>query len=475
VKLAKVHIVSLGCPKNRVDSEIMAGLLVKAGRTIVAEPDEADAVIVNTCSFIRDAKEESIDAVLDAAAMKGKTGAKLLVAGCFPQRYKCEIEALFPEVDAFLGTGSFQTVNEVLDGLSGGDPGRKVLVGQRAHFLHDHRTPRMNSCAPYTAFVKVAEGCSNKCSFCAIPAIRGAQESRTIDDIAAEVEGLGKNGVKEFNLIAQDLTAYGMDLKPAVRLHDLVREICTIEPVRWIRLLYCYPRTFPVELMRLIAREEKVCKYVDIPLQHIDDEILRSMKRGRGPEYVKRLIERIRAEIPGVAVRTAFIVGYPGETGEKFEALCDFIEEMEFENAGFFAFSPEEGTAAENLPGQVPDGVKNKRLKRIHGIQRKISRRLSRRFLGKKLEVLLHGPSESSEHLLEGRHRGQAPEVDGVVFINEVSDQLSAISYQLSAFSLQQDHLQPTAYSLRSGDIVTVEVTQAGDYDLAGRVVGTII
>ncbi|MFA6034087.1 MAG: 30S ribosomal protein S12 methylthiotransferase RimO [Myxococcota bacterium] len=445
-KIRNVCIISLGCPKNRVDSEVMAGLLSASGRKLVAEAADADAIIINTCSFIRDAKEESIDIVLEAASHKQDRGAAVIVTGCLPQRYRDEIEGLFPEVDAFLGTGTFQKITEVLDGLEAGALQRRANLGRKPHFLLDHRTPRMNSSAPWTAYVKIAEGCSNSCSFCAIPQIRGPQESRPIGDIAAEVESLAGSGVREFNLIAQDLTAYGTDLKSKVRLHDLLRELCTIGDVRWIRLLYCYPRTFPVELMKVIAREDKINKYVDMPLQHIDESILRSMKRGRGPGYVRGLIEKMRSEIPGLVLRTAFILGYPGESEQSYRDLCGFIEEMAFENAVFFAFSPEEGTTAALLPDQQSEGTKLRRLRRIHAIQRKVSRRLNSRYLGRRIEVLVHGASEASEHLMEGRHRGQAPEIDGVVYIN---DGVAA-----------------------PGDIVTCEITQTADYDLVGHIVG---
>jgi len=448
MRITNVCIISLGCPKNRVDSEVMAGLLAERGRKIVGETEQADAIIVNTCSFIKDAKEESIDTVLESAEICGKTGASLVVTGCLPQRYRTDVSSLFPEVNCFLGTGNFQNINKILDELENGTCRAKARIGALPHFLQHRNTPRMNSSPFYTAYLKIAEGCSNKCSFCAIPSIRGPQESRKISDLVTEAGRLAETGVKELNLIAQDLTAYGSDLRQRPSLAGLLKELCGVGGIEWIRLLYCYPRTFSKELMRVIASEKKICKYVDIPIQHNDPVLLKSMKRGRGPDYVTKLLNTMRSEIPGLVLRTTFIVGYPGETDEMFESLCGFIEEMKFDNAGFFGFSPEEGTPAATLPGQVPETIISRRVRNIHKLQRVISKKLNRRLVGKQLEVLVHGPSQASEHLLEGRHRGQAPEIDGVVFINEGT--------------------------AKPGDIVTCEITQSADYDLVGKIMESL-
>ena len=442
-----LYMHTLGCPKNRVDSEVMLGTLSQAGFRLVSEAEAADVIVVNTCGFIESAKEESIQAILDLARMKEEGRCrKLVVAGCLVQRYPEELSRELAEVDHFVGTGAYQDIARIVS-----DAQAKRLVVPDPDFVHAASTPRVNSLPAHTAYLKIAEGCDNACAFCIIPKLRGPQRSRPIDDLLAEAEGLAAQGTVELSLVAQDLTAYGQDLPGKVRLHHLLPELCRVEGIRWIRLHYAYPRDFPDALVEAIAREPKVAKYVDMPLQHSSDRLLRAMRRGRNALFLRRLLAKLRSRVPGIAIRTALIVGLPGESEEDFEGLLRFVEEERFERLGVFTYSREEGTAAALLPGQVPERVKRARQRKVMELQRRISRAHQRALVGTRLEVLVEGRAEGSEHLLAGRHAGQAPEIDGVTYLNE--------------FAVPGE---PVAYP---GEIVTVEVTEAGDYDLVGKVV----
>jgi ribosomal protein S12 methylthiotransferase len=432
---------TLGCPKNRVDSEVMLGTLAQAGYRLVQEAEAADVVVVNTCGFIESAKEESVDAIVALSELK-RTGRckKLVVTGCLVQRHADELARALPEVDHFLGTGAYADVASVVS-----DAQARRLVVPDPEFVHSAATPRVSSLPSHTAYLKISEGCDNACAFCIIPKLRGRQRSRPVEDVVAEAEALAARGTIELSLVAQDLTAYGTDLPGRPRLHALLRALAKVEGIRWIRLHYAYPRDVPAALVETIADEPKIVKYLDMPLQHSSDRLLRTMRRGRDSLFLRRLLARLRARVPGIALRTSLIVGLPGETRRDFEDLVRFVEEERFERLGVFEFSAEEGTAAAEMAGQVPRRVKRARFERIMEIQQRISREHQRATIGRRLEVLVEGRAEETEHLLAGRHAQQAPEIDGLTYVND------GVAYP--------------------GEIVTVEVTDASDYDLVGRVV----
>ncbi len=438
--MAKVYLQSLGCPKNLVDSEIMLGLARRAGATIVTDPDEADILVVNTCGFIAPAKKESIDAILDLARLKAEVpGRKLLVTGCLVQRYGEELAEALPEVDAFLGTGDFHRLPELM-----AEPTRETVHGYRgaAHVLPDVHLPRVRTGEFFSAYVKVSEGCDHTCSFCIIPKIRGRHESRSIESVVREVESLVAEGVVEVNLVAQDLTAYGRDRRDGSDLVGLLQALARIDGLRWIRLLYNYPRHVTDCLLETIASEEKICPYIDIPLQHASARILRLMRRDRDPKSLRRLLARIRQIVPGVAIRTAMIVGFPGESEEDFAALLDFVREQRFERLGAFKYSREEGTEAAELPGQVPERIKRERLRALMRVQAEIAAEYQRAQVGRTLEVLVCG--QDARGRWYGRTATQAPDIDGVVYL---------------------DGAAPV------GSIVPVRIVGASTYDLRGRLV----
>jgi ribosomal protein S12 methylthiotransferase len=437
----RVFIRTLGCPKNRVDSEIMLGTLAEAGYRLVQDPAEAEVVVVNTCGFIESAKVESVDAIVELAELK-RTGAckKLVVTGCLVQRHADELARELPEVDHFLGTGAYQDVAAIVS-----DAQAKRLVVPDPDFVHSAKTPRVNSLPSHTAYLKISEGCDNACAFCIIPKLRGPQRSRPVDDLVAEAAALAAQGTVELSLVAQDLTAYGHDLPGKVRLQHLLPELCRVEGLRWLRLHYAYPRDVPDALMEVMASEPKIVKYLDMPLQHSSDRLLRAMKRGRDAVFLRDLLARLRARVPGLALRTSLIVGLPGETEEDFQDLLRFVEEQRFERLGVFEYSSEEGTPAAEMDGQLPAEVKRKRFDRIMAAQQDISRAHQQALVGRTLEVLVEGRAEETEHLLAGRHAQQAPEIDGITYVND------GLAYP--------------------GEIVRLEITDASDYDLVGRVV----
>ena len=435
-----LYMATLGCPKNRVDSEVMLGTLGARGYRLVERPEDASVIVVNTCAFIGPAKQESVDTILELAELK-KTGrcSTLVVTGCLSQRYGPELAKEMPEVDHFLGTGAYVQIGDLLAAEAAP---RQVIPDP--HYVHDARTPKVNSSPKWTAYLKISEGCDNACAFCIIPTLRGAQRSRPIDDLVAEARTLAASGVRELNLVAQDLTAYGHDLSGRPQLHQLLEALCTVD-VRWIRLHYAYPRVFPDALIEVMAREPKIAKYLDMPLQHASDRLLRSMRRGRDSAFLVALLAKLRARIPGLTFRTSLIAGLPGESEEDFALLKEFVRTQRFERMGCFQYSDEEGTAAHDFPDKVPQKVIERRWREIMAVQKRINREQNRALIGQRLEVLVEGPSPESEHLLVGRHEGQAPDIDGVVYIND------GFGYP--------------------GEFVTVEVTEAHDYDLVGRVV----
>jgi ribosomal protein S12 methylthiotransferase len=437
-----VGLVSLGCPKNLVDGEVMLGHLRRRGHELVADALQADVIIVNTCAFIDRAKQESIDAVLEMARQKEKGRARrLVVTGCLAQRYDAELRREIPEIDATLGTGQ---VEEIVAAVEGAPSVTDAEAGPPT-WVYDHTSPRVLSTPPWLAYVKISEGCDYTCSFCIIPTLRGRHRSRAIEDIVAEVLSLAARGVKEVVLVAQDSTRYGLDLGLRDGLAVLLRRLGAVDGVRWIRVMYAYPSTVSDRILDAIASEEKVVKYLDIPLQHASEAVLKRMKRPTGKGHLLGMVERIRHRVPGAAVRSSFIVGFPGETERDFEELLAFVRAAEFDNVGVFTFSDEEGTASFDLPDRIAPRVKEARKRRLMALQKTIAARRNRRRVGERVQVLVEGTHPDTDLLLRGRLSTQAPEIDGSVLIN---DGMAS-----------------------PGDFVTCEVTEAHPYDLVARVV----
>ena len=415
--MEKVHLLTLGCPKNLADSELMLGALTAAGFEITLDPEEAQVLLVNTCAFIEAAKKESIDAILEAAEVKQRGfGKRLVVAGCLSQRYATELAATMPEVDVFVGTGNFLDLPELLRRTEAPEM-RPIPYAGAAHLLPTSAIPRIKTGDFFTSYLKISEGCNHKCAFCIIPKIRGLHESRPLADLVAEARNLAAAGVREINLIAQDLTAYGRDLDEQSSLAALLRELSTIDELRWIRLLYCYPNFVSAELLDAIAELPKVVKYIDMPLQHADDAMLRAMRRERSGAALVKLLDRVRERIPGIVLRTSFITGFPGETDAAFERLVNFVRDQQFDRVGVFTYSREENTAAYNLPDQVPERVKRARRARLMATQAEISLARNRGLIGREMEVLVEGPMPGRTTRMRGRTSGQAPEIDGSVFL----------------------------------------------------------
>jgi ribosomal protein S12 methylthiotransferase len=435
-----VSLVSLGCPKNLVDSEVILGLLSKAGYALTSRPSEAQIIIVNTCSFIQDATREAIETILDLARYKQKGTCRLLVvSGCLPQRYGRSLEEEFPEVDLFVGTGDFQNLPKI---LSKNQKAKSFL--SKPTFLYDEKTPRILSTPSFSAYVKIAEGCSNLCTFCTVPKIRGAYRSRRIRSVLEEAKRLADQGVREIILIAQDTTAYGRDLHNGTNLEKLLKGLIRVKGLHWIRMLYSYPKPdyFTEGLLKLMASEDKICPYLDLPIQHIDDEILKRMGRKTRSHEIYSLLEKIKAALPRVSLRTSLIVGFPGEKERHFKALLDFVEKVQFDHLGAFKYSPEEGTPASRLAGSVPESVKEERLGVLMKLQKKISFRKYRTMVGKSVEVLVEG-HDHPRKLLRGRLKTQAPEIDGSVFLKGKAN---------------------------PGDWVEARITKALPYDLIGQI-----
>jgi ribosomal protein S12 methylthiotransferase len=439
--LQKVHLVSLGCSRNRVDSEVMVGTLLRDGWSSVDSPEEADAVVVNTCGFIASAKEESVDTILAMAELK-KTNPqmKLIVAGCLTQRYKSQLVKGLPEVDLFIGTDEFSRIGELLANR----PAQGSIFAKRTNYLYNEDMPRVNTLAAHSAYVKVAEGCQHNCAFCIIPAIRGRLRSRPVHSVVKEVMNLVDSGVQEINLIAQDLAAYGRDLKETDLL-ELLKALVKIEGLKWIRLLYVYPENISDEFLEFFAAQEKIVKYLDIPVQHGSNAVLKRMNRDVTREEIISTVKKMRSKVPSVAIRTSVMVGFPGETEAEFKDLKALVEELEFEHLGCFTYSQEEGTVAGRMPDQIDDASKERRQDEIMSLQKEISRRKLQRFVGQRIPVLVSGPSEESELVWQGRMSVQAPEVDGLVYLNDGP--------------------------VRAGQIQEVEITDSYDYDLVGRVI----
>jgi ribosomal protein S12 methylthiotransferase len=444
-RTVSLHLVSLGCPKNRVDAEVMLGVAAASGFHVVDDAADAVVIVVNTCGFVEDAKRESIDTIFSLARNKteGKC-TRLIVTGCLAQRYAHELAAEVPEIDHILGSGDVHRIREALDGSA-----ERVLVGSTPGTLVHASDPRMVSTGVASAYIKIAEGCDRHCSFCVIPQLRGQHRSRELDDVVREARHLAEHGVLEVNLVSQDTSAYGRDLgqsNHSTSLAALVRNVAEVPGLRWIRLLYLYPDELDDELVELLASHPHVVPYVDMPMQHASDAVLTRMKRGHRQARLRRIVERLRSHVPDLTLRSAFIVGFPGETDADFDKLCDFVRWAQFEHLGVFRFSSEEGTSAHQLPDHPTKTVSYRRARKLMALQRRIARANNQKLVGKQLQVLVEGASPEHELVMTGRHAGQAPEVDGQVWFTE-SDVLP-------------------------GQMWNAEVVQAADYDVVVRTLG---
>lgn len=440
----KLGLISLGCSKNLVDSEYLIGLMVsRKGFEITNNIEESDVVLINTCGFIGDAKEESIQTILEISEYK-RTGnlKKIIVAGCLAQRYAEELINEIPEVDAVIGTGEIHKIEGIIDEIM---EGKKAVECDTFDFLADASTERILTTNPHMAYLKVSEGCNRRCTYCIIPFLRGDLRSRTIEDVVEEAKALAKNGVRELNILAQETTEYGIDLYKKKALADLLKELVKVDGIEWIRLYYMFPNSITDELIEVMKNEPKICKYFDIPIQHISDNMLRNMARAKDGNQIKDVLAKIRKEIPDANIRTTVIVGFPGETEENFEELKEFVNEFEFDYVGTFKYSREEGTVAHDLPNQVDEEIKERRWAELVNLQAEIAERKNRRLIGETIEVIIDGVSSESEYMLEGRTRGQAFEIDGKVLT--------------------------TDGTAKQGEIVKVKIEQNFEYDFVGAIV----
>src|SRR5437016_6052183 len=477
----KIGFVSLGCPKNLVDSEVMMGMLASAGAEITPRAEDADVIVVNTCSFIDVAKQESVDTILRMAEYKTSSGnptgraQKLIVAGCLVERYRNQIQENIPEVDAVVGTGELENILPaaglnvqrpvaqnspftILTSRAEGDAreaaGRfarnewEGAIADLPNYLYDENTPRVLATPRHLAYIKVAEGCDHPCSFCIIPQLRGKFRSRRFESVVAEAERLAQSGVREITLIGQDTTCYGEDFGLKDGLALLLEKLAAIEDLRWVRFLYAYPNKVTTRLLETIAKHEKICSYVDVPLQHASAGTLKRMKRGGSAEIFLRTIEKMRSTIPGVTLRTSFIVGFPGETEKEFDELCEFVKAAEFDWMGSFSYSDQDGATAFALDGKLSLREIERRRKHLMKIQQGISKRNKKALRGEEFDVLLEGASEETDMLLEGRTAMHAPEIDGKLYISDVPDGLDPVP----------------------GEFYRCQITETHDYDLVARI-----
>ncbi len=435
-----IGMVSLGCAKNQTDAETMLGIVSKYGHNIVSEPEDADVIVVNTCGFIESAKQESIDAILEMAEYKNGKCKILIASGCLAERYNEELLKELPEVDAIVGTGDYHKICEVIEACQKGE---KTALFGNMDYTPDDDLPRILSTPEYTAYLKIADGCDNNCTYCAIPLIRGKFRSRKKEDIIREAQQLAENGVKELILIAQDTTRYGKDLYGKYELSDLLKKLCEIDGIEWIRVHYYYTEAIEKELIDVMAENKKICNYIDMPIQHINNRILRRMARRTNREEIEEKISYIREKMPDVTIRTSIIVGFPGETDEEFEELYDFVKEIKFDRMGVFAYSPEEDTAAALFDDQIDEEIKQERLDKLMSLQQGISLEINKEKIGKTLEVLVEGYEEES-YLFYGRSRADSIDVDCTVY-----------------FAANDE--------IEFGDIVNVEILDASEYDLTGK------
>ncbi len=445
-KPEKLHIISLGCSKNLIDSEVMGGLCSKSGLQLVEKSDDADIVIINTCAFINPAKEEALEEILSLAEEKKKANRKfqLVVAGCLAQRYGKELVSQIPEVDLFIGVGEVGNIVKHLSKLNEGKF-RRTAVISKPDFLMTSEHERVLSSTAVSTFLKISDGCSNCCSYCAIPSIRGKARSRKTDDILKEAENLAARGIKEIIITGQDTTAYGLDLKSHPSLSGLLTEMAKIKSINWIRLLYAHPAHITTNVLETIAASNKICRYIDLPIQHIDDAILAAMGRKVTSTQIKEIIAQARDIIPGVALRTSLIVGFPGETPKRFERLLNFVREIKFDHLGVFTYSREDGTTAAELKSQISEAEKERRREIIMSEQAAISNAINKKLIGSIREVLVEEKSDRTDFAFIGRCRRQAPEIDGITYVKNSQAQI--------------------------GKIVKCKITEADDYDLFAEII----
>ena len=471
----KVGFISLGCPKNLVDSEVMMGMLARAGAELMRRAEDADVIVVNTCSFIDSAQQESVNTILEMAGHKTSGKAKkLVVAGCLVERYRDQIRKDIPEVDAVVGTGEllqilsatgiapaptttnspFVVLNSRPEGDARAAQGRfsreswDGAVGDLPNYLYDEDTPRILATPQHMAYIKIAEGCDHPCTFCIIPQLRGQFRSRRFESVIAEAERLAQSGVREVTLIGQDTTCYGEDFGLKEGLALLLEKLANVEYLRWVRFLYAYPNKITGKLLETIASHEKICSYMDVPLQHASASVLKRMKRGGGAEVFLKSLQKMRRVIPELTLRTSFIVGFPGETEKEFEELCEFVREAQFDWMGTFSYSDQEGAGAYGMEKKLSSGEIERRRKHLMSIQRQISKKKKKALIGREFDLLLEGESEETELLLEGRTAMHAPEIDGKVFVNDFPEEIKP----------------------ETGQFYRCEITEAHDYDLVARI-----
>jgi len=443
----QVKLITLGCPKNAVDSEAMMGTLQDQGYSLTEDEDAANVLVVNTCAFIDRAKEESVDTILQTAELKEADPSKrLVVTGCLAQRYAEELAVEMPEVDAFIGTSEFLTIGDVVSQVSKPRPKAAPPVMKVSHPAYQYTDPlsRVRTTPWHYAYMKIGEGCDHRCTFCAIPSFRGDFVSRSMESLEQEAGMLASSGVKELVLISQDTTYYGRDMYGEGKLPELLRRLARVNGIEWVRTLYLYPTMVDDALLAAVAEEDKVCSYLDVPLQHIDDDVLRRMGRASTEASTRELVARMRDRVPDVALRTSFIVGFPGETDEAFARLLDFVVESRFDHCGVFAYSPEDGTPSADWDGQVPDKVKQERFMELVATQTEVARELRAEYIGREVEVLIDG-RRSETGVVEARMRRQAPEIDDVVYVEDAE--------------------------VKGGALVRALITDASDLDLYGRLV----
>jgi ribosomal protein S12 methylthiotransferase len=444
-----VFFTSLGCSKNLVDSQVMLGYLGLDGYSVAENPEAAEVIIVNTCSFIEASKKESVDTILEMADFKDPQNGNckaLVISGCMAQRYAEQLEQEIPEADLIIGTGEYNKITLLLKALEDGKLEKKSFV-EIPKFIHTEYDPRLNTSPFYTAWLKISEGCNRNCTFCIIPKLRGKLRSRSVESLVNEATNLAATGVRELNLISQDLSDYGVDLDENNKLFHLLTGLENVSGIDWIRLFYFYPDELTDEVIEKMATSEKICKYLDMPVQHFSSNVLKRMNRKITGEKIHERINKIRSRIPGIVLRTSIIVGFPGETEEDFELLLEGIKTARFNHLGIFRYSDEEGTPAFKLQPKVPQDVIDERFDRLYEAQREIVRELNSEFLGKVIPVLVEGEHAETELLIEGRHFGQAPDIDGKVIINDLN-----------------------GHNIEIGDLVYIEITEVLDYDLVGKV-----
>lgn len=469
----KVGFVSLGCPKNLVDSEVMMGMLRGAGADLISRAEDADVIVVNTCSFIDSAQQESVNTILEMARHKTEGRArKLVVAGCLVERFRDEIRKNIPEVDAVVGTGELENILSAAGVAAPTDSPFRILqsrpegdaraahgrfsrerwdgaIADLPNYLYDETTPRVLATPGYTAYLKIAEGCDHPCTFCIIPQLRGQFRSRRFESVIAEAQRLAASGVREITLIGQDTTCYGEDLGVKDGLALLLEKLAAVEGLRWVRFLYAYPNKITGRLLETVAAHEKICSYIDVPLQHASASALKRMKRGGGADIFLRSIEKMRRTIPDLTLRTSFIVGFPGETEKEFEELCEFVKAAQFDWMGAFGYSDQDGAAAFALEGKLSAREIESRRKHLMQLQKRISRKKKKHLVGREFDLLLEGPAEDSDLLLEGRTVMHAPEIDGKVLVNDA----------------------PEGIEPRAGEFYRCQVTESHDYDLVARII----